>query len=204
MKKSALILLVTLFWTNIFAQNADINILKDINLNRNTQLDGVFRGITNSATPIAFGIPIALLGIGLLKKDSILKQKAWNIGTTVVISVAISTALKYTTNRDRPFVTYPFIQKLTEGGSPSFPSGHTTEAFALATSLSIAYPKWYVIAPSFVWASAVGYSRLDLGVHYPSDVLAGAILGSGSAYLSYKLNKWINKKYTSKKHHSSL
>lgn len=204
MKKSALILLVTLFWTNIFAQNADINILKDINLNRNTQLDGVFRGITNSATPIAFGIPIALLGIGLLKKDSILKQNAWNIGTTVVISVAISTALKYTTNRDRPFVTYPFIQKLTEGGSPSFPSGHTTEAFALATSLSIAYPKWYVIAPSFVWASAVGYSRLDLGVHYPSDVLAGAILGSGSAYLSYKLNKWINKKYPSKKHHSSL
>lgn len=204
MKKSALILLVTLFWTNIFAQNADINILKDINLNRNTQLDGVFRGITNSATPIAFGIPIALLGIGLLKKDSILKQKAWNIGTTVVISVAISTALKYTTNRDRPFVTYPFIQKLTEGGSPSFPSGHTTEAFALATSLSIAYPKWYVIAPSFVWASAVGYSRIDLGVHYPSDVLAGAILGSGSAYLSYKLNKWINKKYPSKKHHSSL
>lgn len=204
MKKNALILLITLFWTNIFAQNADINILKDINLNRNTQLDGAFREITNSATPISFGIPIALLGIGLLKKDSSLKQNAWNIGTAVVLSVALSTALKYTTNRERPFVTYPFIQKLTEGGSPSFPSGHTTEAFALATSLSIAYPKWYVIAPSFIWASAIGYSRLDLGVHYPSDVLAGAILGSGSAYLSYKLNKWINKKYTSKKHHPSL
>jgi membrane-associated phospholipid phosphatase len=202
MKINTLILILTLFWTNIFAQNADINILKDINLNRNTQLDGVF--ITDSATPVSFGIPIALLGIGLLKKDSTLKQNAWNIGTAVMVSVAISTALKYTTNRDRPFITYPFIQKLTEGGSPSFPSGHTTEAFALATSLSMAYPKWYVIAPSFVWASAVGYSRLDLGVHYPSDVLAGAILGSGSAYLSYKLNKWINKKYTSKKHHSFL
>lgn len=204
MKKNALILLLTLFWANIFAQNADIDILKDINLNRNTKLDGVFRVITNSATPIAFGIPIALLGIGLLKKDSILKQNAWNIGTTVIISVAISTALKYTTNKDRPFVTYPFIQKLTNVDSSSFPSGHTTEAFALATSLCIAYPKWYVIAPSFIWASAVGYSRIDLGVHYPSDVLAGAILGSGSAYLSYKLNKWINKKHTSKKYNSSL
>lgn len=204
MKKNTLILILTLFWANIFAQNVDINILKDINLNRNTQLDGAFRGITDSATPIAFGIPIAFLGIGLLKKDSTLKQNALNIGTAVIVSVAISTALKYTTNRDRPFVNYPFIQKLTEGGSPSFPSGHTSEAFALATSLSIAYPKWYVIAPSFVWASAVGYSRLDLGVHYPSDVLAGAILGSGSAYLSYKLNKWINKKYASKKHYSSL
>ncbi len=195
MKRNILVLFLTLFWVNIFAQNADIDLLKDINLNRNTKLDGVFRGITDSATPLAFGIPIALLGIGLLKKDSTLEQNACNIGTTVIISVVISTALKYTTNKDRPFVTYPFIQKLTDGGSPSFPSGHTTEAFALATSVSIAYPKWYVIAPCFIWAGAVGYSRLDLGVHYPSDVLAGAILGSGSAYLSYKLNKWINKKY---------
>ncbi|HEU4788615.1 MAG TPA: phosphatase PAP2 family protein, partial [Flavobacterium sp.] len=52
----------------------------------------------------------------------------------------------------------------------------------------------YVIAPSFLWAGAVGYSRMYLGVHYPTDVLAGAIVGSGSAFLCYKLNKWINKK----------
>lgn len=74
------------------------------------------------------------------------------------------------------------------------PSGHTSTAFATATSLSLAYPKWYVVAPSFVWAGAIGYSRMHLGVHYPSDVLAGAIVGSGSAYLTYKANQWINKK----------
>ncbi len=62
----------------------------------------------------------------------------------------------------------------------------------------MAYPKWYIIAPSFAWASAVGYSRMALGVHYPSDVLAGAIIGSGSAYLCYKLNKWVNKKQSKK------
>ncbi len=60
------------------------------------------------------------------------------------------------------------------------------------------YPKWYIIAPSFAWASAVGYSRMHLGVHYPSDVVSGAIVGSGSAYISYKLNKWINKKRSEK------
>ena len=60
------------------------------------------------------------------------------------------------------------------------------------------YPKWYIIAPSFAWASAVGYSRMHLGVHYPSDVAVGAIIGSGSAYLSYKANKWINKKRVNK------
>jgi membrane-associated phospholipid phosphatase len=96
--------------------------------------------------------------------------------------------------RERPFKTYPELDKQSDGGSYSFPSGHTSSAFANATALSIAFPKWYVIAPSFVWASAVGYSRMDLGVHYPSDVLAGAIVGSGSAYLTYKINKWMNKK----------
>jgi membrane-associated phospholipid phosphatase len=79
-------------------------------------------------------------------------------------------------------------------GSPSFPSGHTSDAFATATSLSIAFPKWYVIAPSFLWACSVGYSRMDLGVHYPSDVMAGAIIGAGSAYLCYKANRWIQKR----------
>jgi membrane-associated phospholipid phosphatase len=57
--------------------------------------------------------------------------------------------------------------------------------------LSIAFPKWYVIAPSFLWASGVGYSRMHLGVHYPSDVLVGALVGSGTAFLTHFLNKKI-------------
>jgi membrane-associated phospholipid phosphatase len=58
----------------------------------------------------------------------------------------------------------------------------------------MAYPKWYVVVPSFVWASSVGYSRMHLGVHYPSDVLVGALVGSGSAVLMNKANEWLNKK----------
>jgi membrane-associated phospholipid phosphatase len=58
----------------------------------------------------------------------------------------------------------------------------------------MAYPKWYVVVPSFVWASSVGYSRMHLGVHYPSDVLVGAMVGSSSAFLTQKANQWLNKK----------
>ncbi len=194
MKKNVTYFLLLLFSANCFSQNADIDLLKEINLNRNKSLDPTFRFITNTATPLSFATPVIVFSVGLIKKDSTLKSKGIYLGETVLVAAFISTALKYSVNRDRPFVTYPFIEKATSGGSPSFPSGHTSTAFATATSLSIAFPKWYVIAPSFLWAGAVGYSRMDLGVHYPSDVLAGAIVGSGSAFLSYELNKWINKK----------
>jgi len=151
-----LLLLIPAIWG--FSQNIDINVLRDINLNRNKQLDGVFRGITNSAAPVAIGTPIVLYGIGILTKDSVTTSKSYYIGLTVLTATVLSTALKYSINRPRPFETYPDIEKLTSGGSPSFPSGHTSDAFALATSLTIAYPKWYVIAPSYAWAGAVGGS----------------------------------------------
>ena len=73
------------------------------------------------------------------------------------------------------------------------PSGHTALAFALATSAALEYKKWYVAVPAFLWASAVGYSRMYLGVHYFSDVLTGAAVGVGSAYLARYLVKIIFK-----------
>ena len=180
------------------AQNIDINILRDINVNRNTSLDPTFKVVTNSALPISVATPLLIYSVGLLKKDSTIKKQALFIGETFLVSAFITTALKYTAKRERPFNTYPDIQNVTAAPGYSFPSGHTSTAFATATSLSMEYPKWYVIAPSFVWASAVGYSRMHLGAHYPSDVAVGAMIGSGSAYLSYKANKWINKKRSEK------
>jgi membrane-associated phospholipid phosphatase len=112
----------------------------------------------------------------------------------VLSAAVITSVLKYTIDRPRPFETYPDIEKATYAGSPSFPSGHTSDAFSLATSLSIAYPKWYVIVPSYAWALTVAYSRMHLGVHYPSDVLAGALVGAGSAYLCYKGQQWLTQK----------
>ncbi len=194
MKSLFLIIFSCFVFFKASAQNFDIDLLKDINLNRNRSLDGAFEFMSNSVTPLVVGVPSYFIVKAFVKKDSVSRSRAVFITSSVIVAGFISTSLKYTVQRERPYDAYPFIQKMTSGGSYSFPSGHTSAAFSLATSISIAYPKWYVIAPSFLWASAVGYSRMDLGVHYPSDVLAGAIIGSGSAFLSYKLNKWIQGK----------
>jgi membrane-associated phospholipid phosphatase len=175
-------------------QNTDIDLLREINTNRNKNLDGSFKLITNSVGTVSFGTPIIVIGAGLLTNDSSLTQKGIYMGVSIIVASGISTVMKFAFNRERPYVTYPFIEKMTSGGSPSFPSGHTSDAFATATSLSIAFPKWYVITPSFLWASGVGYSRMHLGVHYPSDVLVGALVGAGSSYLCFKAQKWLNKK----------
>src|SRR5690606_5101995 len=114
----------------------------------------------------------------LIKKDDRSLQSAVEITSSVVVSGALSLGLKYAVDRERPFDTYSFITEVTPADTPSFPSGHTTHAFALATSVSLAYPHWYIVVPSYLWAVTVGYTRMALGVHYPSDVLAGALLGS--------------------------
>jgi membrane-associated phospholipid phosphatase len=191
-----IILLFTLlfFCNSIFAQNTDIDILKSINQNRDRGLDNTFKTISNSVAPISIAVPVGVFCAGLIKKDSTIKNKGLVMGATLLVTTGITIGLKYAVNRTRPYVTYPFIDNASTEPDPSFPSGHTSESFATATSLSLAFPKWYIIAPSYLWACSVAYSRLDLGVHYPSDVLAGAIIGAGSSYLCYKANKWLHKR----------
>ena len=176
------------------SQSIDIDILQKINVKRNTEFDPAFKTITNTAIPISIATPVMMYTIGLIQKDSLIKQKAVFIGETFLASAFVTIASKSIIKIDRPYVTHPSIQPLSVEGSYSMPSGHTSSAFATATSLSMAFPKWYVVVPSFVWASSVGYSRMHLGVHYPSDVLVGALVGSGSAVLMNKANEWLNKK----------
>jgi membrane-associated phospholipid phosphatase len=193
MYKSLIIILFFVFPVDLFSQNIDIELLRLINSPETLPSDNFFRFMSNSEIYVAMGIPLGMGITGLVKDDDRLLRNACVILASAAITSGITTALKYSVNRDRPFVTYPDITQKSKGGSPSFPSGHTSSAFSTATSLSLVYPRWYIIVPSYTWAGCVGYSRMHLGVHYPSDVLAGAIIGSGCAWLTYAVNKKLNK-----------
>lgn len=188
------ILVILLYQSQARAQHLDINLLRDLNLSRNENYDNAHKVISKSVTPMVLAGPLIVYSIGMLYKNCSQKQKGLYVAETILGATILSAGLKYSFERERPFITYTDIENLMNPTSPSFPSGHTTKAFALATSLSWAYPKWYVAFPAYAWAGAVGYSRIHLGLHYPSDVLMGAILGTGSAFLSCQLNRWINKK----------
>jgi len=194
MKHLFLFLIFFSLQSDLNAQASDIQLLRKINVERNPKLDQTFLGITHSTSPMSIGTPAVLLAIGLIKKDSVLTRNALMITGALISSTILTTSLKFGINRDRPFITHPEIDKLAPAGSPAFPSGHTSMAFSVATSVSIAYPKWYIIVPSHLYACAVGYSRMHLGVHYPSDVFFGALIGSGSAWLSSILTKKIQGK----------
>lgn len=194
MKQVLVAVLFIIFGSNLKAQNADIELLKEINLGRNKQLDPLWSGLSYSVTPLVCITPVALYLYPKYKNDSVQHQKNKYLIGGIIVAGLVSTSLKYAINRPRPYVTYPYLEKNTESTSPSFPSGHTSAAFSVATSVSMAYPKWYIIAPAYAWAGGVAYSRMTLAAHYPSDVLAGAIIGTGSVWLSVKLNRWINHK----------
>lgn len=173
------------------AQNWDINTVETLN---GWHVHGLSRGLSVTGIALPVGIPTVMGIYALAKKDMPLLKDAVYIGTSVIEAVGITYGMKYAFDRRRPYVKYPgLIHPIQPEDSPSFPSGHTAAAFSLATSLSITYPKWYVIAPSAVWACGVGFARMNQGVHYPSDVIAGAAIGVGCAFLNVYVNKWLDK-----------
>ena len=188
---------LSIFTTQLSAQNADVNLLKSINNISGTV--GFSKFISNTTTEVGIGVPVVMGAVALIEKDDDLLKSAIYVGVSIGVDVVVTSALKEIVKRPRPYVTYPEIHAYEPETSLSFPSGHTSYAFATATALSLKYPKWYVIAPSYLWACTVGYSRMNLGVHYPTDVLAGAVLGAGSAYVTYKINNWFWKKNQNKK-----
>ncbi|UCA11015.1 phosphatase PAP2 family protein [Aeromonas enteropelogenes] len=106
------------------------------------------------------------------------RELVWQVLLAFALELPLYLLLKNSLKRQRPVGLPVFI---TPSDRYSLPSGHTAAAFLMATLLATAFPLWAPLL--FGWAALVGASRLLLGVHYLSDLVAGALLGGGCAML---------------------
>jgi undecaprenyl-diphosphatase len=124
------------------------------------------------------GYCYALIALGLFWLEPTHGQTLFIIGVTAyVLEVGTYLAIKNRVKRQRPAVKLEFYQAwITPSDQFSFPSGHTAAAFLFAYLITHFYPIFAL--PVYGWALMIGSSRVLLGVHYPSDIAAGAVLGT--------------------------
>lgn len=129
-----------------------------------------------------FGRKVAIIGLAAL-----------------ILSNALVILLKIIIAEPRPFLALPNVDLLTPESGSSFPSGHTASSFAAATVIGLKYhqktkgKKYWLIYPLLLFAIVVGFSRVYVGVHYPYDVIFGALLGVLCALIILKSENKIFK-----------
>lgn len=105
--------------------------------------------------------------------------------------IVVNFTIKPLVSRPRPWLVIEnFVNLVPEHDPNSFPSGHTNAAFAFALAVCMAAPKRWMKITAVCMAVVMGLSRLYVGVHFPSDVLAGAVIGS----LCGLAGAWVVKK----------
>ena len=182
-----------------YSQNIDIDWTSSINhIDAGNGFNSSMKFLSYSAIYVEVGSVVGLGLYGWHKDDEKILETGIVTGVAMLLNSAITLSSKYAVNRKRPFEAYPdriiLRSKKSDHYSPSFVSGHTSMAFNLATSLTLSFPSWQMAVPMYVWASSVAFSRMYLGVHYPSDLLGGIIVGVGSSYLTFKANEWLKNK----------
>lgn len=118
-----------------------------------------------------------IAGLGYIRKRFPLRQAITDAGWSALLALFAANILGQLVGRLRPFEVSAEILRLIPPPltAHAFPSGHTSVAFACAAALTLGSPSWGMVA--LVLATGVAFGRVFAGVHYPSDVVAGAVLG---------------------------
>ncbi len=167
---------------NVWYPGWDESIFRALNLaGTNALLDVLMVFFTDLALPYV----LALLVVPLWWKGH--REQAFDLLVLLAVVLVVTEVLKYAFDRARPCDVLPNVNVLTPNacaleGDPAFPSGHASRIFGVAAFLAV-YFRWPVKVSAFVLAVLAGISRVYLGVHWPSDVIAGALVGIALALL---------------------
>jgi len=151
----------------------------------------------DTLVPLVFGIATVgdliwaplIFWLYVFRKDSNEWTSSLILAVAMVTAMSLTDVLKAAFNLPRPFQV-PSLGIVARGEiptNPGFPSGHTTNAFTVATVIWSRYTAWRV--PFVLLAIATGVSMIILGLHFPSDVIGGAFLGIFSGTFALGLAK---------------
>ncbi len=180
--------------TCVDSLSADAAIVHTLTTIRTPELVLTSKVVSNSLVPVSIAIPTIHLVYGYGEKNRDIALNGFLIAGAEIAQFGIMTGIKSLVQRERPFVAHKDCITPNDTESFwSFPSGHSGGSACLATVLSLRYNNWAVISASVTYSLYTMFARLHLGVHYPTDIAAGALIGVGSGILLHSLSSHIEK-----------
>ena len=168
----------------------DEDIRNAVQRNRNGTVNSLFNAVEPFGVEYSAGVLGAFYLGGELFHDPRAKSVALDgLSASVIASGLILQPLKYAVGRSRPNKNLGAYEFGAFSGNDSFPSGHTVQAFAVATVIAEHYDSLWIKLTSYGLASAVGYARLNNDAHWASDVLAGAAIGAFVGHVVVHFNQ---------------
>lgn len=166
------------------AERVDIAIYAAIARTSTPALDRSMANVTRAADYSKLSLGAAAV-LALCGGDQGRRAAAAGLASVAVAATIVNVAVKPLGRRSRPdrvAQEVPLARHVRMPSSPSFPSGHTASAVAFATGVGHVMPA--AAAPLHALATLVGYTRVHTGVHYPGDVVAGALIGGTLAQVT--------------------